>query len=298
MLALEQIKVSVATRALSLRLAAHGFETPQLEARVLMGIVLGKSSGQVMLCGDENLGVKAQADLEALVRRRMNGEPVARLISRREFWGLDFDLVATSLIPRPDSETVIVAALALFAQRGAPPSTLLDLGTGPGTLLLSLLHEWPQARGIGVDIDEATLQAARGNARRLDQEGRLGDSTRALFIRGDWGAGMAHSSFDLIVANPPYIRSAEIESLDIEVRCHDPLRALDGGPDGLAAYRSLLPQAAHLLKGDGVLIVEIGEDQSEEVTSLARESGFEVEPAPQRDLAGRPRVIVGRLPEL
>lgn len=279
--------ISASARHLSARLRAQGVAAPELEARILIASLLGIASGAVLTHGDGVLSSQQTGVLEGLIRRRLAGEPIARIFGRREFWGLDFALAESSLIPRPDSETVIAAALDIFGKRQCKPHCVLDLGTGPGTLLLSLLHEWHEAYGLGVDRDEATLLVARANAQKFGLGGR------AFFTLANWGSGLAPDCFDLIISNPPYIRSGDIPGLAIEVREHDPPLALDGGDDGLSAYRAILPQVRRLLKDQAVIIFEIGEDQGEAVTDLAQAAGFETEPEPRRDLAGHPRVVVG-----
>jgi release factor glutamine methyltransferase len=230
--------------------------------------------------------------LESLARRRLAGEPVARLLGHNEFWGLSLQLSPATLVPRADTETVVELALDMLRASGAPDRRLrvADLGTGSGAILLALLSELPQARGIGTDISADALQTAETNA------ARAGLADRASFISCDYASGLS-GAFDLIVSNPPYIRSAEIAGLAAEVREHDPLAALDGGPDGLDAYRALIPQAACLLAPRAALVVEAGLAQSADIEALMKAAGLTCGRPPKADLAGIRRAVAGlRLP--
>jgi len=189
------------------------------------------------------------------------------------------------LTPRPDTETIVERALAAFPEIAA--FTIADLGVGSGAILLSILAERPAARGVGTDVSEEALAVARDNAANLDLNGR------ATFLRTDWGAGLDDAGFDLVVSNPPYIRTADLGTLEPEVKDHEPRLALDGGPDGLKAYRALAPEVLRLLKEDGLFFVEIGWDQREAVEAIFREAGaWDV--AMCRDLGDRDRVVTGR----
>ncbi len=218
------------------------------------------------------------------MKRRVNREPLAQIVGHREFWSLDFIVTHDTLTPRPDSETIVAAALALADGRDRAVQ-ILDFGTGTGCLLLSLLHEWPQARGVGVDCSAAALDVARRNA------ASLGLSNRAQFIRGAWGAGL-RGSFHVIVANPPYIAEAELPGLAPELG-FEPLGALSGGHDGLDAYRALAGDIARLLATDGVAVLEVGQGQAESVEAILRASGLTIGPR-QRDLAGIERGVTAR----
>jgi release factor glutamine methyltransferase len=211
----------------------------------------------------EEAGIDA-ARLEAMILRRLGGEPVDRIIGRRGFWTLDLMVGPATLSPRCDTETVVRAARdRIVVERGKGTSLrILDLGTGTGAILLALLAELPNATGLGIDISEEALAVARGNA---DQNGL---TRRAAFQRGDWAEGIAEP-FDLIVSNPPYIPTQEILSLDREVRDHDPRLALDGGDDGLACYRLLLPQIAARLADSGFAVLEFGRGQGPDIAQLA-----------------------------
>lgn len=215
--------------------------------------------------------------------RRLAREPVHRILGRRAFWTLDLAISPAVLDPRPDSETLVEAALALAPR---PCARVLDLGTGSGALLCALLTEWPEASGLGVDRSVEACRVARRNVEAC------GCGARALVVAGDWGAALA-GPFDVVVSNPPYIRSDDIAGLDPEVRDHDPALALDGGADGLAAYRAIAPLAARLLAPGGLLAVEVGWTQGEDVAGLLAQAGFG-EVGRRRDLGGHDRVVTGR----
>ena len=208
---------------------------------------------------------------------------------RREFWGLPLALSAATLVPRPDTETLVELALEMLRGCPAPlhPLRIADLGTGSGAILLALLSELPDAIGLGTDISVAALATARSNAVQL------GVADRADFIACDYAAALS-GPFDLVVSNPPYIRSADIAGLATEVRNFDPLAALDGGPDGLDAYRALIPQAARLLAPQGVLAVEVGQGQHGDVRALMTAAGLAPEGPAKADLAGIRRAVAGR----
>mgnify|MGYP001393675684 CR=1 FL=1 len=275
-----------ARRAIAARLAAAGIETPDLDARLLVGLVTGLDLTGLTLAAERPLTAAESARLADLVQRRLDGWPVARLTGAKEFWGLSFDLNAATLVPRPDTETVVEAALHLLHGRRNEPLRIADLGTGTGALLLALLSELPRAYGIGTDISRAALATARANATWLAVAGRAG------FVACDYAAALGES-FDLIVSNPPYIATAEIATLPREVREHDPHLALDGGPDGLAAYRRLLPQAAGRLQRGGALVVEVGAGQADAVADLMRAAGLS-QVGTRADLGGVLRVVEGR----
>jgi release factor glutamine methyltransferase len=267
------------------RLAAAGVETPALDARLLLGEALGVSSAGLILAGEDAAGPQERARFEAMLRRRAAREPVSRILGRREFYGRPFRIAPAVLDPRPDTETLVEVALAL-AGAMAPPVRMLDLGTGSGAILLTLLAELPDATGTGVDIDEAALDVARANATALGLE------ARARLLRSDWTSAVT-GPFDLVVSNPPYVAAADIDALAPEVAAHEPRLALDGGPDGLAAYRAIAAAAPRLLRPGGALAVEIGAGQAEAVAALFAGCGLE-DPASHTDLAGRPRVFVAR----
>jgi release factor glutamine methyltransferase len=219
---------------------------------------------------------------EAHLDRRISNEPLALIIERREFWSLEFQVSGATLIPRPDSETLIEAALAAFAGR-PPPRRILDLGTGSGCLLLTLLTEFPSAFGIGLDIAQDAAALAKANAKRLGLAGR------SAFAVGDWTNPIG-TSFDLIVSNPPYIKCSDIESLMPEVANHEPRIALDGGADGYDAYRTIVPHLRQHLEPNGAAVLELGQGQATCVAECAREAGLRT--TLRLDLAAIPRAIV------
>ncbi|GJD37039.1 peptide chain release factor N(5)-glutamine methyltransferase [Methylobacterium aerolatum] len=278
-----------ATRRAALReagayLAAAGIADAEREARFLLLGLLGLEPRDLALAGDRPLGPEGAATLAPALARRAAGEPVARILGQWEFWGLPFALVPETLVPRPDTETVVEAALAALPARDAP-LRLLDLGTGSGCLLVALLSELPAATGLGIDRSFAALAAARHNA------AANGVGERAAFACGDWCDAL-RGPFDLVVSNPPYIRAAVIPGLDREVAAHDPHAALDGGEDGLDAYRPILTQlgTGGILASGATAVVEIGYDQAEAVSALGCRAGL----GPgrlARDLAGHPRAI-------
>jgi release factor glutamine methyltransferase len=281
--------VETARRALTARLRSGGIESAELDARILVGSVLGLELTGLIAAAGRILDRDEAECLEGFARRRIAGEPVARILGFREFWGLPLRLSPATLVPRPDTETVVEAALEILRadSRRDSPLRIADLGTGSGALLLALLSELPDAFGVGTDISVPALLTARDNARQL------GFAARAAFAACDYAAALS-GPFDLIVSNPPYIRSAQIASLDAEVRDHDPHRALDGGFDGLDAYRLIAPQASRLLAPGGALVVEVGHGQSGEVPGLLRAAGLTSAGPPKSDLAGIRRVVTAR----
>ena len=254
-----------------------GGETPRLDAEVLLAHALGCTRGDLLL--NQSRHIDAQ-DYEILVQRRAAGEPVAHITGTREFWSLDLKVTPDTLIPRPDSETLIEVALRLCSR---PPRRILDLGTGSGALLLAALSEWRDATGLGLDASPAALAIAAENA------GRTGLAGRAAFRHGNWGQGLAER-FDLILCNPPYIGTDE--PLSDEVRRHEPASALFAGADGLDDYRRILPQLPGLLTTDGLAVLEIGHQQGAALLALAGETGLAATLFP--DLAGRDRCLALR----
>jgi release factor glutamine methyltransferase len=275
--------VGGAIAAAAAGLAASGIAEPRREARLILGLTLGVDPGELLAWPERALDAAARAQFEALVRRRAGREPFSRLKGRREFWSLDFELSSDTLDPRPDSETLIEAALESIADRGAP-LRVLDFGTGTGCLLLALLSELPQATGLGIDRLPGAVATARRNAARLGLDGR------AQFREGDWDREIL-GPVDVILANPPYIRSDEVSRLAPEVASFEPRLALDGGADGLDAYRILAPAVARLLASGGFACVEIGFGQSASVVALFSESGLKIRSL-RPDLSGTPRCLV------
>ena len=281
--------VDAARRTLTARLQSGSIESAELDARMLVGAVLGLDLTGLISAAGRRLSADESSSLEDFARRRLDGEPVVRILGAREFWGLRLTLSAATLVPRPDTETVV--ELALDMMRAGPASDrqlrIADLGTGSGAILLALLSELPRAHGVGTDISGDALQTARSNAVNL------GLADRATFIACDYAADLA-GPFDLMVSNPPYIRSADIAGLAVEVRDFDPPGALDGGRDGLDAYRALIPQAARLLAPQGALVVEVGQGQHDDVRELMMAAGLAPEGPARADLAGIRRAVGGR----
>jgi release factor glutamine methyltransferase len=251
-------------------LAAVG-DTPRLDAELLMAHGLGVEREELLLRG---LDERAPAAFAALLERRLAHEPVAYITGRRAFWTIDLEVGPGVLVPRPDSETLLEAAVARFGERG--PSRILDLGTGPGTLLLAALDQWPEATGLGVDASAKALAYARRNAKG-----------RASFRLGDWGEELAES-FDLILCNPPYVEAGA--DLPPDVARYEPAVALYAGADGLDAYRALAPQFARLLAPGGVVCLEIGAGQQDAVSALMAAAGFTIQS--RDDLKGIARCLI------
>ena len=277
--------IAAARRALTAQFEAGGIESPALDARLLIGHALGLDHTALAASAARALTATERDTIARLAARRMQGEPVARILGVKEFWGLPFALSAATLVPRPDTETVVEAALAAIGpQRRNEALRIADLGTGTGAILLALLHELPRATGIGTDIDAQAVETARRNA------AALGLSARAQFVLADFGAPL-NGRFDLVVSNPPYIATRDIDALEREVRDHDPRRALDGGADGLDAYRAIARAAPLLLKPKGALVVEIGIGRQPDVTAILAAGGALESDAVRRDLAGVARAI-------
>lgn len=271
--------------AAALVLDGAGVPQPRREAALLLGHALGVGREIVFGHPERRLSGQESAALGDLVARRSAREPAAYLFGVREFWSLDFLVTRNTLIPRPDSESVVEAALDEVVDRSAP-LRVLDLGTGSGCLLLALLSELPNATGLGIDISTAALAVADANA------GRLGLAGRARFLCGDWG-GALDSRFDLIVANPPYVGRADYEALPLEIVDFEPRAALDSGNDAVSKYRCLMPDIARLLAPGGAAVLEVGAGQASAVSVIARNGGL-VEVARRRDLAAIVRCVVFR----
>jgi release factor glutamine methyltransferase len=266
------------------RLAAAGIEDPAAEARILVGGLLGLGRTDFISRGDMPLTPADMARIEAAIGRRLLGEPPYRILGSRGFRGLELKLSQGTLEPRPDTEILVEVALDLLGARRNDCLRIIDLGTGTGAICLALLSEMPQARGIGVDISADALQTAVDNA----GANGLGDRFEAL--RSDW-FGAVSGTYDVIVSNPPYIRSDVIATLDRAVREHDPLVALDGGKDGLEPYRIIARQAQPFLAPDGVICVETGYDQHDAVKAIFIENSF-AQVLARKDYGGNDRVQV------
>ncbi len=256
------------------------------DARILVAHALSLTRAQLLAQSDRELEPREVDAISARAARRLAREPVSRIIGSREFWGLKLEITPAVLDPRPDTETIVEAALDWLTTRGLRHERLrmLDIGTGSGALLLALLSELPNAVGIGTDISIDALSIARINAHRHEL------ASRSHFICCDLAAAV-RGPFELIVSNPPYIATDEIERLAPEVRDHDPRLALDGGADGLDAYRAIAGDARRLLAERGRLIVELGQGQSDMVSRLFTQAGLAVDEEPRRDLSGINRAL-------
>jgi len=288
------VSVAAARRRLAQRFRDAGLDTPDLDARILVGHALALDHAALAAQSDRCLTDQEADAVAALMQRRLDREPVARIVGTREFWGLPLALNADTLVPRPETETVVEAALAALGDGRRRPLHVADLDTGSGALLLALLSELPTARGVGTDISIAALGCARSNA------AALGFAGRASFVACDHAAaliGAAHGGgFDLVVANPPYVASRDIAGLQAEVRDFDPHRALDGGPDGLSAYRAIAGDARRMLAPHGVLVLELGAGQLDAVMSLTAAAGLVPTGACRCDLSGVPRALAVKVP--
>lgn len=257
-----------------------GIENARMEARWLLAHVLGATPEALLRDPQTPVAEEAAARFEAALTRRAAREPLAFITGRAGFWTLELEVAPHTLIPRADTETLVEAVLA----RGVAPRRVLDLGTGTGALLLAVLSEFPTATGVGVDLKpEAAALAARNAA-------RLGLSDRAAFLAGDWASAL-DARFDLVLSNPPYIAAAEIPGLMPEVARHEPASALDGGRDGLDAYRAIITALPRLLAPDGLAVLELGQGQAEAVGALAKAAGLPVAGL-RADLSGIPRAIL------
>lgn len=264
------------------RLRKAGAQSPELDARLLLSRTMGKDGPWLIANRDAPVTQPARDQFAELLARRAVREPMSQILGEREFWSLSFEVTADVLTPRPDSETLIETVLATQPDRQAP-IRILDLGTGSGCLLLTLLSELPNATGLGVDVSDAALAVAGRNAEALD----LAD--RASWIVSDWCTDVS-GPFDIIVSNPPYIETGALARLDRDVAAFEPHLALDGGLDGLESYRAILAGVGRLMTPRSHLVFEIGEGQDDGVTQVAVVSGLRLTTA-ARDLADRVRVL-------
>jgi release factor glutamine methyltransferase len=266
------------------RLEAAGLAGPVIDARLLVEAAADATRTDIVTDPYRPLTPEQEARLDGYLTRRERREPVSHILGRKGFWKIMLRVTPDVLTPRPDTETVVEYALRGFPEHA--PWRILDLGVGSGAILLALLAERPAARGLGVDVSEEALAVARDNAAALGLAGRC------ALLRGDWTSGLDSSAFDLVVANPPYIAADVIETLEPEVRDHEPRLALEGGADGLDHYRVLAPEILRVLKPGGRFAVEIGYDQKAAVEALFRKAGaFNVTTI--RDLGDRDRVVAG-----
>jgi release factor glutamine methyltransferase len=255
---------------------------PHLDARLLVGHALGASMETIVGYPDRTIDIERQSYLATLVDRRAKREPMAYILGHREFWSMPIRVTTDTLVPRPESETLVEAVLEWVGEPRAHVS-ILDLGTGSGCLLLALLSMLPDAWGVGVDVSIGALAVARSNAHFLGAE------RRCLFVNGDWGSSLG-GRFDIVVANPPYIAEAEFTTLDPEVRQFEPRLALAGGADGLASYREVVPQLSRLLVPGGAAFLEVGAGSAAFVTEMIRDRGFQ-DVEIKNDLAGVARCV-------
>lgn len=276
--------IGLAWRQVRDRFRASGLDTPELDARLLAQTAFGMDAMALVRRERDPVSDEQAKLLDQFALRRMAGEPVSRIIGRREFWGLDFALGDSTLDPRPETEQVVAEAAAFLEAK--PSSTLIDLGTGTGAIAVSILSAVPRARGTATDMSDDALAIAEQNARQH------GVADRLQFRRGSWWQAVPHTAlFDLIVSNPPYIATAAIDELSPEVRVFDPKLALDGGWDGLEAYRAIAAQAVRRLNPGGLAVLEIGFNQGDVVGRIFGRAGFgRVEVL--KDLAGLDRVVL------
>ncbi|KZD12034.1 peptide chain release factor N(5)-glutamine methyltransferase [Oceanibaculum pacificum] len=260
--------VGLALCAATARLKQTGVEQPRLDARLLLADALGVPAHRLILEPNAPVPDMAAEAFERALARRVAREPVSRILGRREFWSLNFRVTPATLDPRPDSETLVEAVLDAFPDRQAG-LRVLDFGTGTGCLLLAVLSEYPASRGLGIDTSVEAVETARDNAEDL----ALAD--RAEMRAGDWGQGIG-GEFDIILSNPPYIEAGTVPTLAPEVARYDPRGALTAGPDGLEAYRALMPHLARLLAPGGQAFLELGAGQADAVAALAQSQGLAV----------------------
>ena len=266
------------------RLRAAGVDSPVIDARLLVEAACEATRADIITDPYRELTAEHEKTLDDYVSRREQREPVSHILGRKGFWKIMVQVNPNVLTPRPESEVIVDLSLRAFDE--GMHFRVLDLGVGSGAILLAILAERPGAKGLGVDISEEALAVARDNAAHLGLAGRM------ALLRSDWTTALTDSDFDLVVSNPPYIASHVIETLEPEVRVHEPRLALDGGPDGLDAYRTLAPEIIRVLKPGGIFAVEIGHDQKADVESLFRAAGA-LNVVTIKDLADRDRVVTG-----
>jgi release factor glutamine methyltransferase len=274
------MKTAAAIGQIAARLAAAGIADARREARIILAAAADVDAAGLLLLTEIQ-----EAKAEPMVVRRVRREPLAYILGRKEFWGLNFAVSPATLIPRPDSETIIEAALAAVPRRDGV-QRILDLGTGTGCLLLAALSEFKNAFGLGVDISPQAASLAAANARNL------GLASRSAFMVGDWTSALTDTKFDLILGNPPYIAGADLAGLMPEVGQYEPDSALHGGPDGLAAYRAIFAALPELLSDSGLALLELGAGQAEQIADVGKAAGFQTDF--RRDMANIPRVVLIR----
>ncbi|MBX3480308.1 MAG: peptide chain release factor N(5)-glutamine methyltransferase [Caulobacter sp.] len=266
------------------RLKAAGVDQPSIDARLMLEAATGASRMDILTDPYRELTAEQQATFDDYIARRARRQPVSHILGRKGFWKIMLSVTPDVLTPRPDTESILDVVLPAFPETMA--FSLLDLGVGSGAIMLAILAERPAAKALGIDSSSEALAVARENAANLDL------NNRAAFLHGDWTTGLGDASFDVVVSNPPYIPTADIEGLDPEVRDHEPRLALDGGEDGLDAYRELAPEILRVLKPGGLFAVEIGHDQSAAVEALFKAAGADAVRT-VKDLAERDRVVTG-----
>ena len=268
-------------------LETAGIDGPVLDARLLLEAAAAATRSDILTDPHRALSVEQSAILDGYLERRLAREPVSHILGRKGFWTIELKVTPDVLTPRPDTETIVGAVLKTLKEDGV--ADILDLGSGSGAILLAILAERPLAHGVGVDISPEALEVARENAALL----KLDD--RASFLHASWTEGQPDAAFDIVVSNPPYIPTADIAGLEPEVAEREPHLALDGGPDGLDAYRALAPEILRVLKPGGLFALEIGHDQGKSVESLMNQAGAEAVQV-LSDLGGRDRAVFGRRP--
>jgi len=265
-----------------------GIDSARIDARILLGFVLGGGAERVLAESHRNLTKAESKTFETLVRRRLTHEPISHITGQREFWSLPFKVSAATLIPRPDSETIIETALESVK---TPPKKILDLGTGSGCLLLALLNEWETSKGIGLDACPEALAIAQENAQTL------GLDRRAKFVHGNWQRDQwfinLGGPFDMVISNPPYILDQDIEGLDVGVRDFEPRSALAGGADGLNAYRIIIQSLSSVLNTKGLVVFEVGQGQDHQVMHMLKSQEF-INIESRQDLSGIARVVMAQ----
>jgi len=285
----QEVGAGEALRQLARRFSAAGLASPDLDARLMVLAATGLSHAALIAAPETVIAGERLRQLDAMAERRLARQPLSRILGKREFYGREFALSDDTLDPRPDTETLIDHVLEWAKSEGRTerPLRILDLGTGSGILVLTLLAELPHATGTGIDISSGALVQARANG------DRLGISHRVAWREADWCRGL-EGRFDIIVSNPPYIPAGDLPGLEPEVRLGDPPLALDGGADGLDAYRAIARDVAPLLEAGGLLGLEVGAGQSEAVRDIFLAAGFRphrMGGGSARDLAGRVRVV-------
>ena len=275
-----------AMRLLADAFARAGIDDASIDARLLLCAAAGFDHSALIRDPDLPIEEEAAELALAMAERRLAREPVSRILGERSFWSFDLLVTPAVLDPRPDTETVVDGALEVLAERQGEALSILDLGVGSGALLCALLDVFPQARGLGVDLSREACAVARENLARCEL------APRAQVRQGSWEAG-APGPYDLVASNPPYIESAALAGLDPEVRLYDPPLALDGGPDGLTAYRDICALLPALVAPGGFAIFEVGAGQAQAVAALLTAQGF-TDVRARRDLAGVERAVIGQ----